>query len=455
VASKVNRLHTTIRPSSAVIRFASLVLVFITMIAVGGIAYFTQRGIEASRDQVVHSYRVRAELSDLQLEIVHAEAVESRNNTPEGKHHVPPPVAEFDLAAQQIEQLHRLTADDPHQQALVDQSGQILTASRASSGSKGNGQAAVARTRQQAAERHKKMDAIVRTLQDREESLLEQRLHDWDYLFKRNALMLGFAFAVIGIMLAYNFSDLLAEVKQTKDTERRVRENADSFRLMSAKILELQDFERRRIARELHDSVGQYLAGLKINLSQMKPGGRVDPAVLVNETIALTDCALQEVRTISHLLHPPLLDELGFLSAARWYVDEYGKRSQVKVALTVDGPMERLPREVEIALFRVLQESLTNVYRHAAARSVDVRLTCRKERVTLTIADDGKGIPLEILSQFHDGSAPGIGLGGMRERLAEFGGIINVQSSSGGSVVQAIIPSHPDVNAFHGAHAAD
>jgi len=450
-----NRLRTTIRPSSAVIRFASLALLFVTMIAVGAIAYFTQRGIEASRDQVVHSYRVRAELNDLQLEIARSEAAESRYVSPQGKHPVPPASAGSDVVAQQIEQLHRLTADDPSQQKLVDQSGRILAAGRTSSGSKGNGQATLARARQQASERQKQMDAIVRTLQDREESLLQQRLHDWDYLFKRNALMLGFAFAVIGIMLAYNFRELLAEVKQTKDTERRIRKNADSYRLMSAKILELQDLERRRIARELHDSVGQYLAGLKINLSQMKPGGRVDPAVLVNETIALTDCALQEVRTISHLLHPPLLDELGFLSAARWYVDEYGKRSQVKVALTVDGPMERLPREVEIALFRVLQESLTNVYRHAAARSVDVRLTCRRERVTLTIADDGKGIPLEILSRFHDGSAPGIGLGGMRERLAEFGGIINVQSSSGGSVVQAIIPSHPHVNTFHGAHAAD
>ena len=453
MALNPNRLRMTIRPSSAMIRFASLVLVFVTMIAVGGIAYFTQRGIGASRDQVVHSYRVRAELNDLQLEIARAEASESRSTLPQGKPQVPQSHAEFNLAAQQIEQLHRLTADDPRQHTLVDQLGHILVADRA--GSKGTGQVSVARTRQKASDRQKQMDAIVRSLQDREESLLEQRLHDWDYLFKRNALMLGFAFAVIGIMLAYNFRELLAEIKQTKDTERRSRENADSYRLMSAKILELQDLERRRIARELHDSVGQYLAGLKINLSQMKPGGRVDPAVLVNETIALTDCALQEVRTISHLLHPPLLDELGFLSAARWYVDEYGKRSQVKVALTVDGSMERLPREVEIALFRVLQESLTNVYRHAAARSVDVRLTCRNERVTLTIADDGKGIPLEILSRFHDGSAPGIGLGGMRERMAEFGGVINVQSSSGGSVVQAIIPSHPQVNAFHGAHAAD
>ena len=449
MAANPNRSRTAIRPPSPVIRFASLSLIFVAMLAAGGIAYFTQRGIEASRDQVVHSYRVRGELNDLQLDIARAET-ESRLAWPQPKHQTPPLRQDLGLVIQEIAQLHRLTQDDPRQQKLVDQLGQSLAVGEGLN-TKADSHTPVTRSRQQASDRQKQMDTTIRTLQDREESLLEQRLLDWDYLFKRNALMLGFAFAIIAILLAWNFRELVAEVKQTKDTEKRIRENADSYRLMSAKILELQDLERRRIARELHDSVGQYLAGLKINLSQMKPGGRVDPAVLIDETIALTDCALQEVRTISHLLHPPLLDELGFLSAARWYVDEYGKRSQVKVALTVDGPMERLPREVEIALFRVLQESLTNVYRHAAARSVDVRLVCRDARVTLTIADDGKGIPLEILARFQDGSAPGIGLGGMRERLAEFGGVINVQSSSGGSVVQAIIPSHPQVNAFHAA----
>jgi signal transduction histidine kinase len=208
---------------------------------------------------------------------------------------------------------------------------------------------------------------------------------------------------------------------------------------MSARILELQDSERRRIARELHDSVGQYLAGLKINLNQLESGLRIDAAKLIRETVGLTDCAIQEVRTISHLLHPPLLEELGFLAAARWYVDEYGKRSQIKVSLLVDEPIERLPKEVEIALFRVLQEALTNVYRHAAAQSVDVRILCRDGHVTLTVADDGKGIPQEVLARFRGGAAPGIGLAGMRERLAEFGGQIRVESSSGGSVVEAVI----------------
>jgi signal transduction histidine kinase len=288
----------------------------------------------------------------------------------------------------------------------------------------------------------KQIASTVKSMEDEEESLLEQRLQSWDYLFKRNVMMLGLAFAVVTLMLAYNFRLLLTEVARTKDTEQRSRVNAESYRLMSARILELQDSERRRIARELHDSVGQYLAGLKINLNQLENGVHIDAPRLLRETSELTDFAIQEVRTISHLLHPPLLEELGFLSAARWYLDEYGKRSQVKVSLRVSEPIERLPREVEIALFRVLQESLTNVYRHASAQSVDVGILCDDGHVTLTVADDGKGIPHDVLSRFRSGAAPGIGLGGMRERLAEFGGVIKVESSTGGSVIQAVIPTN-------------
>ena len=109
--------------------------------------------------------------------------------------------------------------------------------------------------------------------------------------------------------------------------------------------------------------------------------------------------------------------------------------------MLVNEPIERLPREVEIALFRVLQESLTNVYRHAAARSVDIRILCNDGHVVLTVADDGKGIPQDVLSRFREGAASGIGLAGMRERLAEFGGEFKVESSDGGSIVQAVIPT--------------
>ena len=173
----------------------------------------------------------------------------------------------------------------------------------------------------------------------------------------------------------------------------------------------------------------------------MENGSRVSSAKLLRETLDLTDYALQEVRTISHLLHPPLLEELGFVSAARWYVDEYGKRSQVQVSVRIEESIGRLPREIEIALFRVLQESLTNVYRHAAAESVDISIARREGLVVLTVADNGKGIPHDVLSRFDSGAAPGIGLAGMRERLAEFGGRMNVHSSSAGSVVEVTMPS--------------
>jgi len=349
-------------------------------------------------------------------------------------------------ARQTFVALRKLTADNPSQQMRLNQLSPLMIGMiSAAGGRNGTGQNASAPAQEAPSpeeQRGVQINQIVASMQDDEEALLGERLKAWDHLFHRNVVMLGMAFAVVTVMLVYNFWLLLGEVARTKDREEQVRANAQSYRLMSARILEMQDSERRRIARELHDSVGQFLVGLKINLSQMQNGKAENPAKLLRETLDLTDCALQEVRTISHLLHPPLLEELGFISAARWYVDEYGKRSQVKVSLRIEKSIGRLPREIEIALFRVLQESLTNVYRHAAARAVDIGIAGENGFVILTVADDGKGIPTEIVARFDRGAAPGIGLAGMRERLAEFGGRMNVHSSSAGSVIEVTIPAH-------------
>jgi signal transduction histidine kinase len=435
------------QPSSSTrIRFVSLLLVFLTIIALGFVAYFTERGIAVSRDWVIHTYQVRSRLNDLQVEVMRAEAEATTSLL---THDTTAQSGEqSDLARQTVDELRRLTRDNPRQQERLLQLDGLISESALliDQGPGGAGRplrlSLNERGRQEAiGDREKRFASLVRSMQDEEESLLDQRLRAWDYLFKRNVLMLGLAFAIVTLMLAYNFRLLITDVARTKNTERQSRANAESYRLMSARILELQDLERRRIARELHDSVGQYLAGLKINLDQLQNGLRIDAPTLLRETVALTDFAIQEVRTISHLLHPPLLEELGFLPAARWYVDEYGKRSQLKVSLFVNEPVDRLPREVEIALFRVLQESLTNVHRHAVAQSVDIRILCRNGNVTLTVADDGKGIPEEVLARFHGGAASGIGLAGMRERLAEFGGKFRVESSGGGSIVEAITPT--------------
>jgi signal transduction histidine kinase len=435
--------------SSTRIRFASLILVFITILALGAVAYFTERGIVVSRDWVIHTYQVRSQLNDLQLEAMRAWDDGAPILLTPGIKRFTRSRQPFELARQTVEELGRLTRDNPRQQERLVRLGRILKdnvalidGQRSPDDLRVDLAPAERKRQQEIGDLEKQIASIVGSMQDEEELLLDQRLTAWDYLFKRNVLMLGLAFAGVGLMLAYNFHLLVAEVARTKDIEEKSRANAESYRLMSARILELQDMERRRIARELHDSVGQYLAGLKINLNQLENGARIDAPALLLETIGLTDCAIQEVRTISHLLHPPLLEELGFLPAARWYVDEYGKRSQVKVSLIVSEPIKRLPREVEIALFRVLQESLTNVYRHSGAQSVDVRIVCRDAHVSLTVADDGRGIPEDVLARFRDGAASGIGLAGMRERLAEFGGEFTVESSSGGSVVEAVIPTN-------------
>lgn len=432
-----------------VLRFVSFVLVFITIIALAAVAYFTERGIAVSRDWVIHTYQVRSRLDDLNVELMRAQASESLYLLTREGQQLPQRRHEADLAAQTVTELGRLTGDNPRQQERLRQLGTLLNESVAlletppASSEIRVRMSPHERERQEQIEiRQKRIDSIVQTMRDEEESLLDQRLKDWDHLFRRNVMMLGLAFTIVTLMVAYNFRLLVTEVARTRDTEKQVRDNAESYRLMSARILESQDSERRRIARELHDSVGQYLAGLKINLNQLENEEQPEALRLIRETIGLTDCAIQEVRTISHLLHPPLLEELGFLSAARWYVDEFGKRGQVKVSLSVDEPIERLPKEVEIALFRVLQEALTNVYRHAEAQSVDVGILCRDGHVTLTVVDDGRGIPDEVLARFRGGAAPGIGLAGMRERLAEFGGHVNVESSGGRTMVEAVIPTH-------------
>jgi len=217
-----------------------------------------------------------------------------------------------------------------------------------------------------------------------------------------------------------------------------------SSRALSARILELQDSERRKVARELHDSVGQYLTGLKINLEQLlitNPNLDSVNAKLLSDTVELADHTITEVRTISHLLHPPLLDELGLASAARWYAEGFAQRSGLRVNFQPGEIATRLPKEVELSLFRVLQESLTNVHRHANAKSIDISLTCRDGRAVLRIQDDGRGIPREVLSRFRSGLASGVGLAGMRERIAELEGVLDVEAKGKGTIIRAVIPT--------------
>lgn len=225
------------------------------------------------------------------------------------------------------------------------------------------------------------------------------------------------------------------EINTDITTRKRME---DATRSLSARILTLQDDERRRIARGLHDSLGQYLAALKMNIHVLAAAGQNRIAA---ESLDIIDKCIAETRTISHLLHPPLLDEAGLGSAGRWFVDGFAQRSGIHVNFDLPRELGRLPREAEIALFRALQEGLSNVHRHAGSSQVDIRLATEPGLVRLEIKDNGHGIPPERLQRLNEGAEEaGVGIAGMRERMRELGGSLEIESGSSGTRLQAIIP---------------
>jgi PAS domain S-box-containing protein len=231
------------------------------------------------------------------------------------------------------------------------------------------------------------------------------------------------------------------DITELKRAENSLMEQAVALQNLSSRLLRLQDEERRRIARELHDSLGQYLCALKMNLGQLPKAETGRAAVVQAECDEIVDHCLSETRTLSHLLHPPLLDELGFMAAARWYVEGFAERSGIKVKLDLPSEPERLPPDLEVVLFRVLQESLINIHRHARSSAADVLLRIEGGEVSLVIRDYGDGMPAEMLEQFQKrGGQAGIGLSGMRERVNELDGRLEINSDREGTVVSVSIP---------------
>jgi len=236
------------------------------------------------------------------------------------------------------------------------------------------------------------------------------------------------------------------------DLEARVRERtADlntanrSLRQLTARLLELQDDERRRFARELHDSVGQTLTALAMNLSTVESDIQklAKTATTVQESTGLVQDLSKEIRTISHLLHPPLLDESGLSSALRWYIEGFSQRSSINVELELPNDFQRLPRESEIAIFRVVQECLTNIHRHSESRTARIRILRSPGEVRVEIEDKGKGISPEKESHMASTAQPGVGVRGMRERLRQLGGTLEIHSGGPGkgTLVLAKLPT--------------
>jgi signal transduction histidine kinase len=233
------------------------------------------------------------------------------------------------------------------------------------------------------------------------------------------------------------FAELHRKTRQLESLNRELRR-------LSQSLMTAQDEERRRIARELHDGLGQDLTAAKMMLGALIQPHQTAEAKdqALNEANVMMDRAIQQVRTISHLLHPPLLDEMGLLAALRWYTEGFAKRSGIETSLEVSRNFPRLGPEVETAIFKIAQESLTNVFRHASAQRAIIKLEQQDSRVCVSISDDGRGISAN-LEALQAGSY-GIGIIGMKQRVEEHGGQLVLHNAEPGTVVEVSIPLKND-----------
>lgn len=241
---------------------------------------------------------------------------------------------------------------------------------------------------------------------------------------------------------AYQTLQYLKSAKLANEQlESEVQRRTSALQHLSIKLMRLQDEERRKIARNLHDSLGQYLTSIKMNLESLRSSDLPNKDEVLAAALEWLEKSIVETRTLSCLLHPPLLDEVGFASAARWFTDQFAKRSGITVNLDLPDRMDRLSEMAEIALFRILQESLTNVHRHSGSSVVEILLKASGDKAVLTVRDFGRGMP----AGFIQGSQPngdhfGVGLRGMRERVNDLGGNFEIQSSDDGVAIVVSLP---------------
>jgi signal transduction histidine kinase len=305
---------------------------------------------------------------------------------------------------------------------------------------------------------------ILRRLEQEEATLLDERQKRAQILARRTGVAALVAFLVVVIFLVVNFGWLMSELKERIRAERSLEERAAeleqknsqilqqataleasnlSLRDLSSRLLRVQDEERRRVARELHDSTGQALALLSMNVAVLQQeASRRDPEL--GQMVGKVDQSVRQlsddVRTISYLLHPPLLDEMGLRSAIRWFAEGFAERSKIEVNLQQLSDPGRLSLDLETAIFRVVQECLTNIHRHSGSPQAAIRLEKCSQGILLEVADHGRGIPAEKLAAVASGARMGVGLRGIGERVKSFGGDLKIESNQQGTRIKVILP---------------
>jgi signal transduction histidine kinase len=436
------------------------------LVACALLVYGTLRGLHDSEQLVEHTQRVQVLIGETEAAL--ASAARARiTYVFSGDQDA---LVQYRAAAVQIPvkvaDLRQSTKDNPRQQKNCDRLEELVrtrmelweksVALKQSGAPEPAGQPDLTRQSVLFAE---EIISVTQAMRDEESGLLQGRqvAAGFSFLLTNAILIISFVTAVWLLFWHYRLQkeELMAREEAEKKTleaaeaaqisegkareaEKLARASDEAARHLSARLLHLQDEERRRLSRELHDSTGQHLAAAKMVLSSLAAGQPGDRRY--SECVDLVDKSLQEIRTISHLLHPSGLEEAGFSNAARWYVQEFAKRSGVSVQVNIADISVRLPRELEIALFRVLQEGLTNVHRHSKSRSAEVSFEARGSDLVLEVKDQGIGMPPELLQQLRSAGGFGVGLGGIRERVREFDGTFEVDSSGNGTCLRVTIP---------------
>ena len=413
-------------------------------------AYVTVSHLRSSQKWVDHTYQVQNTLGEIDAAV--SKAARARNIYVATGNQTALP--SFDAALpelqQKLDEIKNLTEDNPRQHGpsanLIAVTMQRINlfkqaiALKKSSPGDAAGQADIAG--QDLALAFQKA-SIMEDMRNEEQRLLALRTESSNRFFYLTVVTLAISFASALVLFSIHYRLLTAELQARAQAERAARESEESLRNLTSRLLHVQDEERRKFSRELHDSLGQYLAGAKMNLEMF---ARTNPANDLLAAIELLDQSISETRTISHLLHPPLLDEVGFSSAAKWFLQGFSERSGVEVKIDVPDNLGRLPRDFELGLFRVLQESLTNIHRHSKSSKAEVSLQSLPDKLILRVKDYGNGIPRDLLTNFQTkGMSFGVGLSGMRERVRELNGQLDIQSNSLGTVVTVTLPRVAEV----------
>jgi signal transduction histidine kinase len=370
-------------------------LFIVSIVLLGGLAFYANRSAEHYTDSerwVSHTREVEWQLallrSDLAISALQARGTDEAALRPAAANQA------GRKAETQIAEIQRLTEDNPVQQASIAKLAAMLRPAASPLG-------AAAGPDRSALQQE---TSLLDQMQNEEERLLASRqlVSQGNYHWLQT--MLATALLVVLGLISFIFSTLLAQLGMRAKAEKSVRR-------LSAHILDAQDAERRRLARELHDGVGQLFAGIKMEMDILKRDKAFQAAPeVVDNCQRMAEQGLSETRTLSYLLHPPMLDELGFEHAVKWYVEGFSKRSKIEVRLKFSEPFPRLSKEVELVLFRVIQEALANIHRHSGSKEAEINVAEQPDVVRVTIRDYGKGIPEEMVRKLKprvDDADPG------------------------------------------------